>query len=401
MTNTIPFLDLVTPHVELESELLEVVRKALHSAAFIGGQALQNFEEHFASFTGTTECVGVASGTDALRFALIAGGVQPGDTVLTVANTFIATVEAIAQVGAFAEFIEVDLQTCNMSPEKLRAYLESAKLSGSGQRLGHRTGSPITAVLPVHLFGQMADMDAIAGIAQEFNLLLFEDACQSHGAQYFSKRENRWRRAGTIGKAAAFSFYPGKNLGACGEAGAVTTGDPEIANKIRMLREHGQTSKYYHNVIGYNGRLDSIQAGFLDVKLTRLQEWTELRRAAAARYNSLLQAVRGVVTPFEPEHSKAVYHLYVIRVKDRELVQKHLTKVGIGTGIHYPVPVHLQVACADYGYRTGDLPVTERLASEILSLPMYPHLTADDQHRVVQELAYATEYTQDRMLPAA
>ncbi len=392
MNTSIPFLDLISPHVELESELMDVVRTALHSAAFIGGRALQNFEEHFASFSGAAECVGVSSGTDALRFALIAGGVKPGDTVITVANTFIATAEAITQAGAFPEFIEVDELTHNMSPAKLRDYLEVCALDAdSGLRLGHRTGTPISAVLPVHLFGQMADMDAIAEIAQEFNLLLFEDACQAHGAEYFSNRENRWQKAGSVGKAAAFSFYPGKNLGACGEAGAATTSDAAIACQMRMLRDHGQAKKYYHDIIGYNGRLDSIQAGFLDVKLKQLPRWTELRRAAAARYNALLKSVPGVVTPFEPSGSKPVYHLYVVRVRNRDQVQSQLTKAGIGTGIHYPVPIHLQEAYRDLGYQKGDLPVTERLASEVLSLPMFPNLTAEDQQRVVQELAHAVE----------
>ena len=392
MNNSLPFLDLVTPNVEIESELVEVLRTALHSAAFIGGRALTNFEEHFASYTGAAECIGVASGTDALRFALIAGGVKPGDTVLTVANTFIATAEAITQAGAFPEFIEVDEQTCNMSPANLRAHLELCERDAdSGLRLGRRTGTPITAVLPVHLFGQMADMDAIAEIAEEFRLLIFEDACQAHGAEYFSKREGRWRKAGSVGKAAAFSFYPGKNLGACGEAGATTTSDLLVARQIRMLRDHGQSSKYYHEVVGYNGRLDAIQAGFLDVKLNHLPCWTDLRRAAAKRYNEMFKSVAGVTTPFEPSGSKPVYHLYVIRVSNRDQVQAQLAKAGIGTGIHYPVPIHLQKAYADLGYRKGDLPVTEMLASEMLSLPMFPHLTEKDQQRVVQEVVTALE----------
>jgi dTDP-4-amino-4,6-dideoxygalactose transaminase len=250
---------------------------------------------------------------------------------------------------------------------------------------------PIIAVLPVHLFGQMADMDAIAGLAEEFHLLLFEDACQAHGAEYLSEHEGRWRKAGSVGRAAAFSFYPGKNLGACGEAGAATTSDPTVARQIRMLRDHGQSRKYYHEVVGYNGRLDSIQAGFLDVKLAHLQGWTELRRAAAKRYNEIFKSVSGVITPFEPAGSKPVYHLYVIRISNRDHVQEQLTKAGIGTGIHYPVPIHLQKAYADLGYQKGDLPVTEMLASEILSLPMFPHLTVEDQQRVAQEVVKAID----------
>jgi dTDP-4-amino-4,6-dideoxygalactose transaminase len=400
MNTPVPFLDLVTPHVEIESELVEVVRTALHGASFVGGQTVENFEKHFASFIEVAECVGVASGTDALRFALIAGGVKPGDTVLTVANTFIATAEAITQAGAFPEFIDVDEKTYNMSPAKLRAYLEVCAFDAdSGVRLGRRTGTPITAVLPVHLFGQMADMDAISEIAEEFRLLLFEDACQAHGAEYFSARENRWCKAGSIGRAAAFSFYPGKNLGACGEAGAVTTNDAALARRVRMLRDHGQAGKYHHDLIGYNGRLDSIQAGFLDVKLKHLPRWTAQRRAAAVRYDVFFEATPGVITPFKPSNSRPVYHLYVVRVGQRDELQLRLTQAGIGTGIHYPVPVHLQNAYGDLGYRKGDLPVTERLASEIISLPMFPQLGEQDQRRVVQEVATVAESLSDR-LPA-
>lgn len=398
MNPSIPFVDLVSPHVELESELIEVVHSALRSASFIGGRALESFEKNFASFTGVAECVGVASGTDALRLALIAGGVTPGDTVLTVANTFIATAEAITQAGAFPEFIEVDAHTYNMSPAKLRAYLEvCAREADSGRPLGRRTGTPITAILPVHLFGQMADMDAIAEIAEEFRLSLFEDACQAHGAEYFSARENRWRKAGSIGKAAGFSFYPGKNLGACGEAGAVTTNDAELAHKVRMLRDHGQASKYHHDLIGYNARLDSMQAGFLDVKLKHLPVWTELRRAAAARYNEFFESVPNIVTPAVAHGSKPVYHLYVVRVGNRDHIQSRLTQAGIGTGIHYPIPIHLQKAYADLGYQKGDLPVTERLASHILSLPMFPQLEEQEQRRVVLEISHAVEPTKGEL----
>lgn len=397
MKTSIPFLDLVTPHLELESELMEVVRTTFRDASFIGGRTLDNFEQNFASFTGAAECIGVASGTDALLFALIAGGVKPGDTVLTVANSFIATAEAITQAGAVPEFIEIDQWTYNMSPVELRSYLESCVLdASSGKRLGRRTGTAITAVLPVHLYGQMADMDAIAEIADEFQLLLFEDACQAHGAEQFSKRENLWRKAGSASLAAAFSFYPGKNLGACGEAGAVTTSDPAIAQQIRILRDHGQSKKYYHEVIGYNGRLDSIQAGFLDVKLKQLTRWTEQRRAAASRYSDLFASVEGVITPSVPAGSKSSNHLYVIKVEHRDHVRAHLTNAGIGTGIHYPVPIHLQNAYKELGYKTGDLPVTEELAVRALSLPMFPHLEADAQRCVVEEVVLAIESTPEQ-----
>jgi dTDP-4-amino-4,6-dideoxygalactose transaminase len=398
---SIPFVDLVHLHVELESELTEVFHTALHSAAFIGGPALQNFEAHFAEYTGAKECVGVASGTDALLFALIAAGVKAGDTVLTVANTFIATAEGISQAGATPEFIEIDEQSYNIDPAALRKYLETCPVDGvSGMRLSRRTGAPITAVIPVHLFGSMADMDPIEEIAEEFHLIVIEDACQAHGAEYFSKRENCWRKAGSIGRAAAFSFYPGKNLGACGEAGAVTTNCATTAKLVRQLRDHGQRTKYYHDVVGYNGRLDAIQAGFLDVKLKYLPRWTEQRRAAAARYNELFQSASGIVTPRESAETKPVYHLYVVRVKNREKVQAHLTEEGIGTGIHYPVPLHLQNAYAELGYREGDLPITELLAGEILSLPMFPSLTGEDQFRVVEEVKEAVADIQLESLSA-
>jgi len=381
MNATVPFLDLITPHADLEAELIEVFRTALHSAAFVGGESVSNFEQNF---------VAVGSGTDALRFALLAGGVRPGDTVLTVANTFIATAEAITQVGAYPEFIEVDERSYNMSAEKLHDYLELCAIDvRTGARISRRTGLPITALLPVHLYGQVADMDGIAQVAEKFQLLLFEDACQAHGAEYFSKRNERWCKAGSMGKAAAFSFYPGKNLGACGEGGAVTTSDAQLAREMRMLRDHGQASKYYHDRIGYNGRLDSIQAGILDVKLKHLAQWTKLRRQAAARYNTLLASIPEIILPFVPEESRPVYHLYVIRVNHRERVQSQLSKSQIGTGIHYPVPIHLQRAYAELGYKKGDLPVTEMLSAEVLSLPMFPQITETDQEKVAEELAKA------------
>lgn len=390
MTRSIPFLDLVTPHAELEQELLEIARTSLQTAGFIGGKMLQDFETHFAEYIGARECIGVASGTDALLFALIAGGVQPGDTILTVANTFIATAEAITQAGATPEFVEIDERTYNMSPAHLRAYLESCAVDSRGRRLGKRTKTPISALLPVHLYGQMADMDALSAIAEEFGLMLFEDACQAHGAKYYSANRGQWITAGSTGLAAAFSFYPGKNLGACGEAGAVTTNDSELAARIRMLRDHGQASKYYHDVIGYNGRLDAMQAGFLDVKLRHLSKWTEQRQSAAAVYDRLLADVSNVVRPFVPANSKPVYHLYAIRIENRNHVQKQLAEAGIGTGIHYPVPVHLQKAYQGLGYKAGDLRITEQSSTEILSLPMYPHITLEDQKFIAHSLAQAT-----------
>jgi dTDP-4-amino-4,6-dideoxygalactose transaminase len=363
----IPFLDLVTPHIELEEELIAVVRKALRSAHFIGGEEVESFESEWAAYCDTKYCVGVGSGTDALRFALLAAGIGKGDTVITVPNTFIATTEAISQSGAEIAFVDIDERTYNMDPEKLREYLQ--------------TNPRVKAVIPVHLYGQMADMDQILDIAEKYNVVVIEDACQAHGAEYFSRRQNRWFKAGSMGKAAAFSFYPGKNLGACGEAGAVTTNDPEIARKIKMLRDHGQAKKYYHDMEGYNGRLDAIQAGILRVKLRHLDEWNSKRREAAQRYGELLS---GVVLPYEPDWSQAVYHLYVIRTSDRDALQKHLAEANIGTGLHYPVPLHLQNA---YSSLPGAFPVTEKCAREILSLPMFPQLQSTMQQQIASQMA--------------
>jgi dTDP-4-amino-4,6-dideoxygalactose transaminase len=382
---SIPFVDLVSSHRELEPELLEAVREALRSAAFIGGPQVEAFEREFAGYCGSTFCVGVGSGTDALRFALIACGVTAGDAVVTVANTFIATVEAISQAGADTEFVDVDERTYTMDPAALERFLDACpKQAGTGRPLGQRTGKPIKAVVPVHLYGQLADMEAINAIAARHGLLVIEDACQAHGAQYRSGAVTR--RAGSIGIAAGFSFYPGKNLGACGEAGAVTTNDERVARAIRMIRDHGQSKKYYHAVEGYNGRLDAIQAAILRIKLRHLDAWTGERRAAAARYHELLQPLArlhpAVVAPHEPAWSRAVYHLYVIQVPERDALAERMLAEGIHTGLHYPVPLHLQECYRHLGWRPGALPVTERVASRILSLPMFPGLTLPQQERV-------------------
>ena len=385
VSNSIPFLDLVTPHVELEQELIDVFRHVLHTAGFVGGPVVEGFEKAFAAFCNVGHSVVVSSGTDALRFALMASGVQSGDVVLTVPNTFIATTEAISQAGATPEFIDIDERTYNESVAGLGEFLEGkCKRDHSGRLISLRNGRPVTAVVPVHLYGQMADMDAILSLAESYGLIVIEDACQAHGAEYFSKKLNRWVKAGSMGRAAAFSFYPGKNLGACGEGGAVTTNDPELAKKVRMLRDHGQSRKYYHEIEGYNGRLDAIQCAILSVKLPHLNDWNAQRRERAAEYNRLLAGIGGIVLPYEPEWARAVYHLYVVRTGDRDGLIRHLNAAGIGTGIHYPVPLHLQAAYASLGYKPGDFPVTEAVAAEIVSLPMFPSLTEEQQARVAQ-----------------
>ena len=382
----VPFLDLISPHMEMEEGLVTVFCNALHTAAFIGGEAVQGFENVFAEFCEVNHCVGVGSGTDALRFALMAAGVRVGDSVLTVPNTFIATTEAISQAGAQPEFVDVDEHTYNMDPEKLREYLETKCDQDvlTGRPISPRTGRTISAVVPVHLYGQTADMDSIMELAAAYDFTVVEDSCQAHGAEYFSRKQEVWEKAGSVGKAAAFSFYPGKNLGACGEAGAVTTNDPDLAQKVRMLRDHGQAEKYYHDIEGYNGRLDAIQAGILRLKLGHLSEWNRQRQDKAEIYRELLSSVDNLGLPFQPRWARAVYHLYVVRVKGRQELQQNLKAAGIGTGIHYPIPLHLQKAYRNLGYKQGDFPVTEKIASEILSLPMYPQLTNAQQEKVVQ-----------------
>jgi dTDP-4-amino-4,6-dideoxygalactose transaminase len=262
-------------------------------------------------------------------------------------------------------------------------------VSEDGKLISKRSKRPITAIVPVHLYGQMADMDAILELAKQYQLVVVEDACQAHGAEYFSRKQNRWFRAGSMGRAGAFSFYPGKNLGACGEGGAITTNDGKLADTCKMIRDHGQAKKYYHDIEGYNGRLDAIQTGILSVKLRHLGGWNAERRERATEYNRLLAASESAVrAPYEPTWSRAVYHLYVVRTEDREGLMAHLGKAGIGTGIHYPIPLHRQRAYEVLGYKAGDFPICERIATEIVSLPMFPTLTADQQARVARELLH-------------
>jgi dTDP-4-amino-4,6-dideoxygalactose transaminase len=387
--NNIPFLDLVAPHVELEAELTSVFQKALRTAGFIGGPMVDEFEKAWAAFCGTQFAVGVGSGTDAVRFALMAAGVRTGDVVVTVPNTFIATTEAISQAGALPEFVDIDERTYNMDPEKLRQYLDTqCTISTDGKLLSKRSRRPVTAIVPVHLYGQMADMDPILDLAEQYRLIVIEDACQAHGAEYFSGKHNRWFKAGSMGRVAAFSFYPGKNLGACGEAGAVTTNDEAIAAKIRIIRDHGQAKKYYHDVEGYNGRLDAIQAGILHLKLQHLAEWNLQRRSHAGEYKRLFDAAKSSINPpYEPSWSRAVYHLYVVRTNDREGLMSFLKNQGIGTGIHYPIPLHMQNAYRQLGYSKDDFPVAQKVANEIVSLPMYPQLQTDQQRHVVEMIS--------------
>jgi dTDP-4-amino-4,6-dideoxygalactose transaminase len=376
----VPFLDLKAQFREIEHEVLPMVKEAMENAAFIGGPQVTGFEAEFAAFCDSKLCAGVNSGTDAIRFALMAAGVGPGDEVITVPHTFIATTEAISQVGARPVFVDIDPKTYNMDPNKLEDYLNKSLGGGStstqnpAPRTQHpepRTQPRPKAVLPVHIYGQPADMDPIMEIAGKHNLVVIEDACQAHGALYKGKK------AGSMGLAGAFSFYPGKNLGAYGEGGAVVTQSEDMANKIRMIRDHGQAKKYYHDLEGYNGRLDAIQAGVLRIKLRRLEAWNESRRRNAALYDELLSSIPGVTIPFQADFATSVYHLYVILVDDRDGLQKYLGEKGVGSGLHYPVPLHLQKAYASDGYKEGDFPVTESVARRLLSLPMFPELKKD------------------------
>lgn len=348
---------------------------------------VEAFEQDFARYCNTKYCVGVSSGTDALRFAIIASGVKKNNIVVTAPNTFIATTEAITQAGAIPDFVDIDERTCNMDPEKLREYLETEcdVNDKTGKLINRKLKKPVSAVIPVHLYGQMADMDSILEFAGKYNIIVIEDACQAHGAQYHSKRSGKWERSGSMGLVAAFSFYPGKNLGACGEAGAVTTNNEEMANKIKMLRDHGQLQKYYHEIQGYNGRLDAIQAGILKVKLKHLDHWIAKRRQVAEWYNESLRKVDDIITPFEIDSCKSVYHLYVIRTSLRDELKKHLVSNGVGIGLHYPIPLHKQKAYKHQRFSSNGYPITEKVAEEILSLPIFPGLS-EEKVSIVSQL---------------
>lgn len=367
---------------------MAVLSDAISTGNYVGGPEVERFERDFALFCGTSYCVGLNSGTDALRFALMTS-VSAGSIVITVPNTFIATTEAISQAGAIPHFVDIDERSFNMDPKALETFLgrECYLDEKSGLTIHHISGRTVSAIVPVHLFGQPADMDPIHALADAYNLLVLEDACQAHGSSYFSNKKNKWCRAGSMSTAAAFSFYPGKNLGALGEGGAVTTDNRAIADRVRMLREHGSVKKYFHPVEGYNGRLDALQAGFLNEKLPFLSEANNERRLCARYYDKVLGAIPGLRIPSEPECCLGNYHLYVIKINRRDELQLYLTEQGIGTGRHYPLPLHLQEAYRHLNYRENDFPVAEAAAKRILSLPMYPSLTCSQQERIATSIA--------------
>jgi dTDP-4-amino-4,6-dideoxygalactose transaminase len=380
----IPFLDLKAQYESIKPEINEAIQQVLDSCAFAGGPFVQAFEKQFAGFCGCDHCIGVGSGTEALWLALLALGVGPGDEVITVPNTFIATAEAISFCGADPVFVDIDEKTYTMDPEKLNEFLEencrfkhlTNKDQSTNRPINQSTNRPIRAIIPVHIFGQMADMDPIMAIARKHGLYVIEDACQAHGAEY------KGQPAGSIGDAGCFSFYPGKNLGAYGEAGAVTTNNADLGEKIAMLRDHGQTKKYYHKWIGWNGRMDGIQGAVLNVKLKYLSAWNQARREKAMMYNDLLSGIDSLVLPYVADDATHVYHVYAVRSQNRDALLEYLADENIYCGIHYPVPVHLQTAYSNMGAENNNLKVSERVASELLSLPMFPELTNEQQIRV-------------------
>ena len=357
----IPFVDLKMQYHSIKSEIDAAIQNILENSQFILGKEVAGFEEEFAAYCQTRHAIGVNSGTSALHLALLAAGIGPGDEVITVSMTFVATVAAIVYSGAKPVFVDVDPASYCMDPSKIEAAITKHT----------------KAIMPVHLYGQMADMDPILEIAKRHNLLVIEDAAQAHGAEY------KGRRAGSLGDMGCYSFYPGKNLGAYGEGGAVITNNQEYNRTIRMLRDWGAEKKYQHVLKGYNYRLEGMQGAILRVKLHYLEGWTEARRAHAAEYSRLL-AGSSVITPAEMPYARHVFHVYAIRTTARETLQQSLTKADIQSGIHYPIPVHLLPAYSDLGYKPGDFPITEKIANEELSLPMFAEMTNEQIEVVVK-----------------
>ncbi len=360
----VPFLDLKAQYLSIREEIAGGLQQVLDNTAFAGGPFVAQFEKEFASFCQTDFAIGLGSGTDALWAAILGLGIGQGDEVITTPNTFIATAEAISFSGAKPVFVDIDEKTYNMNS----GLLEDA--------ITPRT----KAIIPVHLYGHTADMDPILKIAKNRGLYVIEDACQAHGAEYKS------RPAGSIGDAGCFSFYPGKNLGADGEAGAVVTNNAQLNEKMQMFRDHGQAKKYYHSMIGWNARMDGFQGAVLSVKLKYLNQWNESRRKNARLYNELLANIDGVVLPTEADYAKHIYHLYVIRTQNRDAFMAALAENEVFCGIHYPVPLHLQDAYSSLGYKKGDFPVAEKCCEQLVSLPMFPELTPEQIGYVVEKI---------------
>jgi dTDP-4-amino-4,6-dideoxygalactose transaminase len=378
----VPFVNLRAQHDELRREIDVAIEEAINNSTFIGGQRVELFEKNFGTFCGAEYAVTCSSGTDALKLALMAAGVKRDDEVITVPHTFIATVEAITQVGAHPVFIDIDQVTYNLSPSRLEEFLKNeCNLGHNGQPVHACTDRPVTTILPVHLYGLPADMKPIMELANRYRLKVVEDACQAHGATY--KLDGIEKKVGTFGQVGAFSFYPGKNLGAMGEGGAVVTNDAHMDRNMRIWRDHGQSERYIHvSPDGWNGRLDALQCAILDIKLKKLEEWNERRRQAAEWYRKRLAGDERIILPVEPEDRKHVYHLFVVRLPDREKAREALSRQGIGVGLHYPIPLHLQEAYRTMGWKAGDFPESEAAAASILSLPMFPHITEEQVDHV-------------------
>lgn len=382
MSMDIPLVDLRAQHNELRAEIETAISATIDASAFIGGSTVDTFESHFALFCGSRHAVACANGTDALKLALMACGVGPGDEVITVPHTFIATVEAITMVGAFPAFVDIDGPTYNLSPARLAEFLDWRCRPGSdGRPVNRATGRPVVAIMPVHIYGLPADMRPILELAGRYGLKVIEDACQAHGATYWL--DGVERRVGALGDAAGFSFYPGKNLGAMGEGGAVTTNDDRMNCEMRIWRDHGQSQRYvYVSSDGWNSRLDSLQCAILDIKLNKLAEWNQRRRQAARWYHERLSGDERIVLPVEPTDRTHVYHLFVVRLPNRESARQKLAEKGIGVGLHYPIPLHLQAAYQRMGWGIGNFPEAERAAASILSLPIFPHITEEQVDHV-------------------
>ena len=376
-------------HDEVRAEIDAAIAAAIDQSAFYGGPQVAAFEQEFAAYCGARHCVALASGTDALELGLRALGVGPGDLVVTTPHTFMATVEAMVQLGADPRFVDIDPTSYNIDPGQLCRYLtEQCQRASDGSLRERASGRRIAALIPVHLYGLPAPMPELLGAAAEWDLPVLEDACQAHGAS-LRLADGRWAGAGTMGQAGCFSFYPAKNLGALGEAGALVTDDAQLAERVRVLHNHGQRERYVHvSAEGVNARMDAIQAAVLAIKLRRLTEWNDRRREVAAWYRAELAGC-SIAPPLEPESARHVYHLYVVRVEEREAVREQLDRCGVATGVHYPIPLHLQPALTHLGLGPGSFPETERAAREVLSLPMYPHMERGQVEHVVAALREA------------
>jgi dTDP-4-amino-4,6-dideoxygalactose transaminase len=374
----VPFFDLKRQYENIKDKIGFAVSVVLESGWFVAGPSVQKFEEAFAKYCGVKHAIGVTSGTTAVYLALKAIGIGSEDEVITTAYTFFATAEAINLTGARPVFVDIVKKSYNIDPDRIKEFVEK-KCQWDDEKhslIDLETKKRVRAIVPVHLYGQMADMDPIMEIAQKYGLFVIEDAAQAHGAVY--KTSMRLGKAGSIGKTSAFSFYPSKNLGAYGNAGAVVTNDDGLAEKVRMLINHGQKEKYYHDLLGWNFKMNGFQGEILNVKLNYLDKWNEDRRNNAMLYNKVFGDIKGIVLPQEMDCSHHVYHLYVIRTKIREEFRGYLKSNGIGSSIHYPIPLHLQKPYKYLGYKKGDFPNAEQLADEVVSLPMYPELSTEE-----------------------